>query len=121
MKPRTKKHNENRFWASLFDFSFSKFVTIRVFKLIYWINIILAGLLAILTIAGSLRESLWLGILALIVAPLLFLVYILLLRIALEAIAVIFHIGDHVKNIAGQLEHKTKRIDNYEVSDTEEK
>ncbi len=121
MKPRAKKHNEHRFWASLFDFSFSKFIAIRVFVIIYWVNIILAGLLAVLAIIGSFNESIGLGVLAIIVAPLLFLGYILLLRVVLEVIAVVFNIGEHVKNIAGQLEHKTKRIDNYEVSDAEEK
>ncbi len=120
MKLGSQKPKEGRFWASLFDFSFKHFVTIRIFVIIYWANIILAGALGVLTIIGGFRDSTGLGILAVIVAPLLFLAYILFLRIILEAIAMLFHIGDYVKAIAEHLEPGTKRIEEYEVSKPKE-
>ena len=118
MKPQKSK--EGRFWASLFDFSFKHFVTIRIFVIIYWANIILAGALGVLTIVGGFRESTSLGILPVIVAPFLFLVYILFLRIVLEEIAMLFHIGDHVKSIAERLEPGTKQVEEYNVSEPKE-
>ena len=120
MKLGSQKSKEGRFWASLFDFSFKHFVTVRIFVVIYGVNIILAGVLGVLTIIGGFQESTGLGILAVIVVPLLFLIYILFLRIILEAIAVLFHIGDHVKAIAEHLESGTKRIEEYEVSEPKE-
>ena len=88
------------FLAALFDFSFSEFITIKLIKILYVVGMIMAGIGALFMIGGGFRASFFAGLLALIISPIVFLLYVLVIRIWLELIIVLFKIADNTKIIA---------------------
>lgn len=94
---------EKGFFALLFDFSFSEFVTERVIRFLYAIGVIAAAIAAVVMFIGGiaqLSDSLLKGILSIILSPLAFILYVIAARVYLELIMVIFHIHDNVEKIA---------------------
>jgi uncharacterized membrane protein len=91
--------NQN-FLIQLFDYSFSNFITIQIIGIVYIIGIIFSGLFSIVSIATSFYQGFWAGILALIVAPLSFLVGTIILRIILESVIVVFRIAQNTSHTA---------------------
>jgi hypothetical protein len=88
-------HQKN-FIASLFDFGFTSFVTLRFLKVIYTIIVVLILLGGLAFLIAGLSTGTSLGIIgAIIFAPLITLVYLILARIAFEVIAMFFRIGDN--------------------------
>ena len=90
------------FVKTLFDFSFSEFVTTKIIKILYGILMVLAALGVLGFVVGSFYVSAVRGIICLILAPLIFLLYIIAARVWLEIIIVIFRIAEHVGEIAKQ-------------------
>jgi len=88
------------FFSTLFDFSFSEFVTTKIIKVIYGIGVLFAGIVAIAFIVKGFDASAFLGILALIVSPVVFIIYIILIRVWLEVVIVLFKISEDVQNMA---------------------
>jgi len=88
------------FFGTLFDFSFSEFVAIKVIKLLYVLGVLLAAFGAISVIVKSFASSTLTGVIVLIISPLIFLLYLILIRIWLEVLIVIFRIADNIKEIA---------------------
>jgi hypothetical protein len=68
----------------LFEFSFSRFIGIRVIGVLYGIGIFFAGLAALSVLIGGFNLGFFQGILALLLCPLVFLLYVIILRITLE-------------------------------------
>ena len=90
------------FFASLFDFSFSSFVTLRFIKVLYGIFMALAALFA-LAIFFTIAQQGGVGILlALILGPVAFLIYVLIYRVLLEFVVVIFRIAENTSIIASR-------------------
>ena len=87
---------------ALFDFSFSQFVTTRLVRLLYAIEIVIAALVAIGVIIWRFSEGVGSGIVALIVAPLVFLLVVIFIRVQLEIIIVIFRIAEYLRDMAGE-------------------
>lgn len=81
---------------------------------------VLAGFLAIFTIISGFEKSVTLGVISIILAPILFLLYVLFLRVLLETIVVVFRIGEHVRDISNRLKRKSKTVKEYEVGEVEE-
>lgn len=105
------KKKIRRSFKSIFDFSFKKFITVDVLSFIYWLDVVIAGALTILVIIAGFNESLLLGLLAVILAPLAFVVYIIILRVVLETIAIIFRIADYMKILAkGEVRRKKIKV-----------
>ncbi|MBN1949438.1 MAG: DUF4282 domain-containing protein [Candidatus Cloacimonetes bacterium] len=94
--------NNNSFFSTLFDFSFSEFITIKIVKVLFIIGIILAIIGAITFIVAGFNLSTVAGIVFLLISPIIFLLYILLIRVWLEIIIVIFRIADNTKIMAGK-------------------
>jgi len=113
------KIKNNEFLKRLFDFSFKKFVTTKIIKFIFWVNVVIAAILSLLTVIGGFKESVALGILAFIFAPIFYIIYVAILRITLEVIAVLFRIGEYVEDISKNVSG-IKKIDEYEVKEEEE-
>src|SRR4028118_117507 len=90
------------FFRALFDFSFSQFVTTRLVRLLYAIGVVLAVVVAVGAIIGGFSESAGAGIAALIVAPLIFLLVVILARVQLEIIIVVFRIAEYLREMSGQ-------------------
>lgn len=112
-----KDMKTGKFLKNLFDFSFKKFVTTRIVRFIFWINVVAAAALGVMTIIGGFRESVILGILAVIFTPIFYVIYIAIIRVLLEVVVVVFRIGEYTEEIAENMEKK--RIKNYDVKDKE--
>lgn len=93
---------EHGFFKSLFDFSFTEFVTTKIIKFLYGLLILFAGIIILFIIVGGFRGGAASGLLALIIAPLLFLLYAIIARVWLEIIIVVFRIAENTAQIAKQ-------------------
>jgi Domain of unknown function (DUF4282) len=91
---------EKGFFGSLFDFSFSDFITIKIIKFLYMLGMIIAALAAIGVIVAGFGKSIMAGIGALIISPVIFLLYIIMFRVWLEIIIVVFRIADNTGKMA---------------------
>jgi len=102
------------FFGTLFDFSFTEFVTSKIIKFLYGLSILCSGIAAlillIIVLVGGFKQSASAGILALLfMTPfsiLLFLILVVYGRVFLEIIIVIFRIAEHTAEIAkkGQIQ-----------------
>jgi hypothetical protein len=98
------------FFASLFDFSFTKFITTKIIKLLYGLGVVVSILgagVAILLPVFKGYSSEGGKILALILFPLLALLGIIIIRVWLEIIIVMFRIAEHTGEIAMQGRRKS--------------
>jgi hypothetical protein len=92
---------ERAFCESLFDFSFSSFITPKIIKILYGLGMIVAAVAALGLIFTSFKSSIVGGLLMLLIGgPLMFLIYIIMFRVWLEIIIVLFRIGENVEVIA---------------------
>jgi hypothetical protein len=86
--------------ASLFDFGFNSFVTPKVVKVVYALIMIVLALAGLGFAGAAFSVNAALGIFVLLIlAPLIFFVYLALWRIALELFVVIFRIADDLRVI----------------------
>jgi Domain of unknown function (DUF4282) len=83
---------EKGFLSSLFDVSFSSLITTRVIKVLYILSMIVIGLGTLFFIVAGFAQSGGSGIVALIVAPLLALLYLIYARVLLEVVICLFRI-----------------------------
>jgi len=91
------------FLGTLFDFSFTEFVTTKVIKVLLGLALVVNFILTISLIVGAFRVG-WLGgILVLILSPIIYLILMLFSRIYLELIIVIFRIAENLIAIREKL------------------
>ncbi len=90
------------FFGALFDFSFSEFITTKIIKILYGILICLAGLGTLAIIFSGFQQLGGGGIVVLIIAPIVFLLYVILARVWLEIVLVIFRIAEHTGQLVKQ-------------------
>jgi hypothetical protein len=84
---------EKGFFGSLFDISFSSFITTKIIKVLYVLSLIVIGLFALGLVISAFADSAALGIVVLvIVAPLGALLYAIYTRVVLEVLIAIFRI-----------------------------
>ena len=86
--------------GSLFDFSFTSFLTTKIIKFLYGIGIAVSGLVALSVVAAGLRQGIVGGVGGLILGTLLFFLSVMYARVVLEVLIVIFRIADHTAEIA---------------------
>jgi hypothetical protein len=94
--------NDKGFFGSLFDFSFDNFITPKLVKFLYVLSLILVSILAIVFVIGGLvglGNGSATGLLAIVLAPLVWLIYLVAARLWLELFIVIFKISDDLKDI----------------------
>jgi len=87
------------FLRTLFDFSFSEFITIKIIKILYGIGIFFAAIAALAFMISGFSASFGRGLLFLIISPVLFLIYTIFARVGLELFLVLFKISDNVGEI----------------------
>jgi Domain of unknown function (DUF4282) len=88
------------FIRSLYDFSFSSFVTLRVIRVLYVLITILYSLAAVIVFIGVLVQHKPADIVAaIILVPIGYLIYLTFARIAMEILMVLFNIGKDVRSI----------------------
>jgi len=88
------------FFNALFDFSFKEFVTIKIIKVIYALGIFFAAIGALAVLVKGFQASFLLGILALLLTPVVFIIYTILVRVYLEVVMVLFRISEDVRTIS---------------------
>jgi hypothetical protein len=88
----------------LFDFSFSEFIIFRIIRILYALFIFLAGLASLVIISAGFNLGFGQGILSLLIAPLLFLLYVISTRVALETLIVSFQTAENTRRIAENTE-----------------
>jgi Domain of unknown function (DUF4282) len=86
--------------GSLFDYSFSSFITSRIVKVLYLLTTIVVALWTVAIILLAFRSSASLGIFALVVGgPIFFVITMIYVRVGLELLMVIFRIHENVGEI----------------------
>jgi len=95
--------NDKGFFGSLFDLSFTEFVTTRIIKLLFIVGIVAAGIGALAILGGAIAAGGFLRIvLGLVLAPVAFVLYVLLVRVWLELIIVAFRIAENTGRLVEQ-------------------
>jgi hypothetical protein len=95
------------FFASLFDFSFKSFITLRFIKVLYIVIIVLAGIIAFAFFATTLATgNLGSIILGLLFGAIFFFFYVILARLGLELLVVIFRIGENTSILVDQAQNR---------------
>lgn len=94
--------NQSNFIGALFDFSFSQFVSETLIRVLYLVAVGLAIIAAIVgVIAAFINYGLSMATIStLILAPIVILIYIVIVRVTFEFVIVIFRIADHTRQIA---------------------
>ena len=87
--------NKFAFLHPLLDFSFHRSVTVKMMKFLYILSILFAGLMAVFFILVGFETSLWLGLFAILVGAVVFLLTVILSRVFLQMILVVFRMADH--------------------------
>ena len=90
------------FLGSIFDLSFTEFITIRIIKFLFILGIIFAAIGTLLLIVTGFSNGIGVGILSLVLSPLIFLVYVLLARVWCEMIIVMFRIAENTGRLVEQ-------------------
>ena len=88
------------FFESLMDTRFDHLITPTMIRFLYIVAMILIALGALAVIIAGFAESAGAGILALILAPIFALIYLIVTRLWLELIIVIFKIRDATEEVA---------------------
>jgi len=93
---------ERGFFRSLFDLSFTSFITTKIIKLVYVLTLIVVAIIAVISVVAAFRESTGLGVLTLVIlAPIGSLLYVVFARIALELVIQVFRITELLRDQIG--------------------
>ena len=92
------------FFPTLFDFSLSSFLTPKVIRILYIIGVVLICLTGVFILIASIAGG-GSGILVgLIVAPLITLLYLIIVRIQVEFVIIAFRTYEQVKQLRADME-----------------
>ena len=83
------------FFASLFDFGFTSFITLKFLSVIYGVVVVLILLTSVVLLVASLSQGGIYAVLAIVVIPIVTLVYLVVTRVSLEIVALFFRIGEN--------------------------
>lgn len=90
-------------FGPLLDFRFTKFITVNIVQVLYIVGIAVIALYTLAVVIAMFRASVGAGIAALIFAPVVFVISVLLLRVYLEIIVVLFRIAESTSETAKSL------------------
>lgn len=90
------------FFAGLFDYSFSKFITTKVLGVLYGLITVLLVIGYIIAVISAFTSSVWLGLVILILGPLIGLVYLIFARITLEFYAAAIRTASNTTTLVEQ-------------------
>ncbi|MDH3604232.1 MAG: DUF4282 domain-containing protein [Candidatus Tectomicrobia bacterium] len=88
--------------GSLFDFSFTEFITTRIISILFILGVVVSGLGALGFIISGFASSVGRGILFLILSPIIFLIHVLIARIWCEIVIVVFRIAENTGRLVDQ-------------------
>jgi len=87
------------FFVKLFDLSFTEFITPRIIKLLFVLAIIISGIAALVMFFAGIVQGGASALLAIILVPLVFLLYVIIARVWLELIMVMFRIAGNIDKL----------------------
>jgi hypothetical protein len=88
------------FVSALLDFSFTQFISVKLVKVLYFVAIILAAIFIVVGIFVAFSNGISYGIGAIILAPVLFAIDVIIVRVIFEFVVVIFRIAQFTHQIA---------------------
>ena len=91
------KEGTKSFFGSLFDFSFTTFITAKLIRFLFGAGIILGAIFGVITIVGAFTQALTAGLISLVVTPIAYVLGIIVLRIWLELIMILFKIEENTR------------------------
>jgi cytochrome c oxidase assembly factor CtaG len=89
---------------ALFDFSFTKFLAPKVVGILYGIGIFFVGLTILILVGASFQKSAIGGLMTLLFSPVLFLLYVVMLRIGLEGLVSTIKVAENSQAILQQMQ-----------------
>lgn len=92
--------NQSGFINTLFDLSFTRFISETLISVLYMVAIILAGIAVIVGVITAFTTEIIYGVTSIILAPIIFFIYVIAVRVLFEFVIVIFRIADHARQIA---------------------
>jgi hypothetical protein len=91
------------FFAALFDFGFTSFITLRFLKVIYAVLVGLILLFGVVFLLVGLSRGGGAAVASIVLAPLATLLYLIMVRIYMELVAMFFRIGENTAVMAAHL------------------
>lgn len=88
-------------FRSLADFTFSRFVTTDIVRLLYILSIAWHALVALAIAVSGFTQDVAVGLLGLFVSPVYFFLAVLFSRVVLEIVVVVFRIADYLRDMRG--------------------
>lgn len=86
---------QSSFFSKLFDMNFKEYVTPSIIQVVFLASIVVSGLIAVAVFVGLASQG-GLGLIGgLIIAPVFFLVYVIIARVSLEGITALFAIAEN--------------------------
>ena len=87
--------------SALTDFSFTRFVTVRVVPMLYVLGLILGAIVATSYLLTALRLGVLVTLVSLVLVPFAYLLFALYLRVGLELVIILFRIEGDIARLAG--------------------
>jgi hypothetical protein len=100
--PSISQDEARGFLASLFDLSFTSFITTKLIKVLYVLGMIGAALGSLGFAFSGFKAGSVSGLITLVLAPVIFLFGVIYFRVMMELVMVIFRAAEHVAEIARQ-------------------
>ena len=92
--------NRKSFFGALFDLSFNEIITLKLIKVLYCIGIGIAGIAACWLVFTAFFQTFAVGLLHLILAPIVFLLLVIISRIKMELFVALFKIEENTRKCA---------------------
>jgi hypothetical protein len=93
---------EGGFLRQLFDFSFTRFITTRIVRVLFVLGLFFGFVGTVGAIVGGFYDSVTVGVVTLVLSPLWLLLYAIVIRVLLEMAIIIFRMAENVGEIAKQ-------------------
>jgi small-conductance mechanosensitive channel len=100
---RKNRESPERIFFQTFDFSFSESIAVQVIGVVYAVGLIVAGLIALSIIVSVFGQGAAAGLAAVVVSPLIFLLYAILIRLGLGSFIVTIRTADNTRRMAEYL------------------
>ena len=85
--------------ALLFDFSFKRYLTPRLIRILYSLSLLAAVLSALAWMASGFQEGVMRGLFTLVTGPVAFVIYVLTARVVMELVLAVFRIAEHIEKL----------------------
>jgi len=109
------------FFASLFDFGFTSFITLKLLSVVYGLLVVLSLLAGVVGFVVGISRGGTYGVIAILVVPVVTLIYLVLIRVSMEMVALFFRIGENTNLMAASTRDagrptevvRTRRVESY--------